>query len=168
MKRRPTPDDLEARAHLRGLKSAPLPAHNQTKATPMPHRRRFPQNSAHSFALDLHYHRIDLQRLFAEARDQDVDAGGLFDVRSALINVWSLPWSNALHHADSVCLATFFFDWQALTLHKVTLYTPDAARPFLAFLSLEMATFGSCPARPKLESLRAHIAAQTAHLTEGP
>lgn len=38
------------------------------------------------------YTRPELEALFRDARDHDVEQGGRYDARSAAINVWSHHW----------------------------------------------------------------------------
>ena len=45
------------------------------------------------------------------ARTQDVDHGGLYDVRSAAINIWSHPWNRKADLAASELLGTVYVSW---------------------------------------------------------
>ena len=48
------------------------------------------------------------QELLAYCRARDVNNGGIFNVRSAAINVWSRPWLSEEDCRQSECIATIW------------------------------------------------------------
>lgn len=48
------------------------------------------------------------EKLVNFCKERDVRKGGVFDVRSAAINVWSRPWLTEIDEAESECLGTLW------------------------------------------------------------
>lgn len=57
------------------------------------------------------YTPVELNKLFAWAREHDVQAGGIYDARSAAIIVWSDPWTTPEGKRHSEPIYSFFFAW---------------------------------------------------------
>lgn len=61
--------------------------------------------------VSLGYSGDDLRRVFGLARREDIHAGGVYDARAAVINVWSRPWSSPDSKWKSEILCSFYFRW---------------------------------------------------------
>ncbi len=49
---------------------------------------------------------------FARAAALDVERGGIYDARSAAINVWSHPWTSPEDLAASEIVGTIYVEWR--------------------------------------------------------
>jgi hypothetical protein len=63
-------------------------------------------------AVDFAYTRPELAALFRYARAHDVEWGGRYDARSAVILLWSHHWQHPATKADSEILGTFYVHWE--------------------------------------------------------
>jgi hypothetical protein len=61
--------------------------------------------------VDFPYTRPEQEALFRLAHEEDVEKGGRYDDRSAVINLWSHHWQHPATHHDSEILGTFYFAW---------------------------------------------------------
>ena len=61
--------------------------------------------------VDLPYRPDDLHALFALAKQEDVDDGGRYDVRSAAINIWTHGWHHPATREESETMGTLYVRW---------------------------------------------------------
>jgi hypothetical protein len=61
--------------------------------------------------VDFLYTRQELEALFRLAHEEDVEAGGRYDARSACILVWSHHWLNPATREESEIIGSFYVRW---------------------------------------------------------
>jgi hypothetical protein len=70
-------------------------------------------------AVDFAYTPQELQALFRDAREQDVERGGHYDARSAAIMVWSHHWAHPATREESETIGTFYVHWEPSQLYEI-------------------------------------------------
>ena len=60
------------------------------------------------------------------ARAHDVEHGGVYDARSAVINIWSLPWDTPENHRASEIVGSISLYWNTPHAELATIYEFDA------------------------------------------
>jgi hypothetical protein len=64
-----------------------------------------------SIEVDYRYSQDQLEALFRQAREEDVEHGGRFDTGSAALNIWTHPWNNPAMRDESSLMGTFYAAW---------------------------------------------------------
>jgi hypothetical protein len=59
------------------------------------------------------------------ARGHDVERGGVYDARSAAINIWSRPWDTPEHRQASELVGTIYLVWHTPHAHLATITQLD-------------------------------------------
>src|SRR5262245_45753537 len=80
--------------------------------------RTTPMNST-MHRVDFPYTRQELDTLFRYANEHDVERGGRYAARSAVINVWSHHWLHPATWQESETIGTFYFHWEPLALWEI-------------------------------------------------
>jgi hypothetical protein len=70
-------------------------------------------------AVDFAYTPQEMQALFRDAREQDVERGGHADARSAAIMIWSHHWAHPATRAASETIGTFYVHWDPPALDAI-------------------------------------------------
>jgi len=62
-------------------------------------------------SIDYRYSQDQLEALFRQARQEDVEQGGRFDTGSAALNIWTYAWNHPAMRDESSLMGTFYAAW---------------------------------------------------------
>jgi len=71
------------------------------------------------YSVDFTYSRSELDALFRDAREHDVEQGGRDDDRSAAINVLSHHWLHSATRKASETIGTWYVHWEPPALWEI-------------------------------------------------
>lgn len=90
---------------------------------------------------DLKYSIYQLRSMFTYADQHDVENCGIYDKRSAVINVWSHPWTTTALRNESTVMCSFYVDWMLCTIRTIE-YDMDLEIAYDELAKLEKGSFG--------------------------
>lgn len=106
------------------------------------------------FEVTLYYPRRELDRMFDRAHELDVSRGGIYDGRSAAINVWTHRWTTEEDARQSLLACSFYFNWTSEELWQIEVsegFTLEQAYQYLMGLEIQalgIVVWGRTPQRP--------------------